>query len=91
MKAGRPYSGPFESGGRIWFAHLLPIVSPRGAVIGAYGALYPNEALDTVAQSMTRSPLFRHGFLMVVDGNNRPLFPPRRPRPGLAGCGRWRR
>jgi serine phosphatase RsbU (regulator of sigma subunit) len=74
LRAGRPFTGPFEGLGGAYFAHFEPIESPRGAVIGAYGALYPNEALDEASRALTQSGIFKHGFLMVVDRTGKPLF-----------------
>jgi serine phosphatase RsbU (regulator of sigma subunit) len=74
LRAGRPFTGPFETLGGAYFAHFEPIVSADGSVMGAYGALYPNEALNEASRALTRSGVFKHGFLMVVDRTGKPLF-----------------
>ncbi|HEY1447344.1 MAG TPA: SpoIIE family protein phosphatase [Caulobacteraceae bacterium] len=74
VKAGQSAAEPTRLGGRVYYVYLEPITDPRGAVIGAYGASFPLEAVDEVAREVAGSPVFAHGFLVVVDGRDDILF-----------------
>jgi serine phosphatase RsbU (regulator of sigma subunit) len=74
LKAGRPFTGPIESHGQAFYAHLEPVQAASGKVIGVYGAQFPLTALDQISGELANSPIFARGFLAVEDRNGRVLY-----------------
>ena len=74
LLAGETYLGVADILGIQYYTAYVPIKTERGAVIGAWYAGYPIDAIDEISRLVRTSKILADGFLVLKDSSKKPLY-----------------
>ncbi len=74
VRRGQAFTGVADILGNSYFTAYEPMLSPQGAVIGAWYTGYPIETLGLLRRQIEQVQILDRGFVALFDTRGRPLF-----------------